>query len=152
MRNPCPSNTEMSISEPLSQTFSMSRPIAGREITQDFFCDCQRYGKVYWRARACAQIFRSDTGEILAGHRFYSNEKNRKSSRPQNWHVQMVVIESKQKPDLTAVSLCGAIGQRVRLLTERLVVQAHPGTNAFHQCYTTFFGYYYSYPFSQLYK
>lgn len=24
--------------------------------------------------------------------------------------------------------LCGAIGQRARLLTERLVVQAHPGT------------------------
>ena len=28
-------------------------------------------------------------------------------------------------------SLCGAIGQRVRLLTERLVVQAHPGTFRF---------------------
>lgn len=26
------------------------------------------------------------------------------------------------------ISLCGAIGERVRLLTERLVVQAHPGT------------------------
>ncbi|KAM7246519.1 hypothetical protein CapIbe_002817, partial [Capra ibex] len=24
--------------------------------------------------------------------------------------------------------LCGAIGERVRLLTERLVVRAHPGT------------------------
>lgn len=27
--------------------------------------------------------------------------------------------------------LCGAIGQRVRLLTERMVVRAHPGTAVF---------------------
>ena len=31
--------------------------------------------------------------------------------------------------NLAAASLCGAIGQCVQLLTERLVVQTHPGTN-----------------------
>ena len=37
---------------------------------------------------------------------------------------------------IIVISLRGAIGQRVRLLTERLVVQSHPGTIPFaFKCY-----------------
>ena len=42
--------------------------------------------------------------------------------------VSLTIIHSTDLIIVLKSSLCGAIGQRVRLLTERLVVQAHPGT------------------------
>ena len=43
---------------------------------------------------------------------------------------------------LTEVCLCGAIGQRARLLTERMVVRAHPGTRTLCSCPNTLTGNY----------
>ena len=42
----------------------------------------------------------------------------------------------------TWMCLCGAIGQRARLLTERMVVRAHPGTRTLCSCTNTLTGNY----------
>uniref|UniRef100_A0A671UG81 Myosin light chain kinase, smooth muscle n=1 Tax=Sparus aurata TaxID=8175 RepID=A0A671UG81_SPAAU len=43
-------------------------------------------------------------------------------------------IESRCFLSITSACLCGAIGQRARLLTERMVVRAHPGTSSLCSC------------------
>ena len=47
---------------------------------------------------------------------------------PTTNHMERVNFSSMACHPFCNPCLCGAIGQRARLLTERLVVQAHPGT------------------------